>query len=323
MPTKSTTTSENPIVVYGAIAANLIIAISKFTAAAFTGSSAMLSEGIHSITDTGNQGLILLGLKRSKKPADELHPFGHGQELFFWSLIVAILLFGLGGGLSIYEGITHIQHPSELESPIWNYVVLGIAFVTEGITWFIAFREIQHQRKPDETIWQTIRNSKDPSIYTVLGEDTGALLGIVVAFLGVFLGHQLDMPILDGVASLTVGLILVTIALFLVYESKNLIVGESMDPDLVAKVQQITQSDPAVDQVREILTMHLAPNDVLLNMDVGFRPNLHGSELALAIGRLETNIRQKTPVVKRIFIEAKSMKPQSDSTELINHSHPP
>lgn len=304
-------TPESPFVVYGAIAANLIIAISKFIAAAFTGSAAMLSEGIHSIVDTANQGLILLGLKRSKKPPDDLHPFGHGQELFFWSLIVAILLFSLGGGLSIYEGITHIRHPGELGSPTWNYIVLGVAFLSEGTTWFLAFREIQHQQKPNEKIWQTIHYSKDPSIYTVLGEDTAALLGIFVAFWGVFLGNQLDMPVLDGVASLIVGFILVAIALLLAYESRDLIVGESMDPDIVAKVQEIARSDPDVDQVREILTMHLGPYDVLLNMDVAFRPKLIGADLACAIDRLESKIHQEAPAVKRIFIEAKSIKRQS------------
>ncbi|MCB8983318.1 MAG: cation transporter [Ardenticatenaceae bacterium] len=302
---------KSPIVVYGAITANFIIAVSKFVAAVFTGSSAMLSEGIHSAADTGNQCLILLGLNRSKKPADEQHPFGHGQELYFWSLIVAIVLFGLGGGLSIYEGIVHIQHPGTLESPIWNYVVLGIAFVSEGTTWLLALREMLHQKKPDESFWQTLHRSKDPSIYTVLGEDTAALLGILVAFLGVFLGSRLQMPVLDGVASLIVGIILVIIAAFLAYESKGLIVGESTDMDVVKQVRQIAQSDPAVDEVNGILTMHFGPNDVLLNMDIGFRSNLPAAEVATAVDRLESNIREEAPLIKRIFIEAEALKQKS------------
>lgn len=273
----------------------------------------MLSEGIHSVADTGNQGLILLGLKRSQKPADEQHPFGHGKELYFWSLIVAIVLFGLGGGLSVYEGVTHILHPSDLGSPVWNYLVLGIAFVTEGTTWFMALREMQHQQKSDESFWQTLRSSKDPSTYTVLGEDTAALLGIFVAFLGVFLGHQLDMPILDGIASLVVGLILIIIALFLAYESKGLIVGESANRDLVQRVRQIAQTDSAVDRVKTILTMHFGPQDVLLNMDISFRPTLTASEVATAVDRLETNIHQEVPIIKRIFIEVESIKRQAPS----------
>lgn len=303
----ASSSSRHPVVVYGAIAANLVIAISKFVAAAFTGSSAMLSEGIHSVADTGNQGLILLGLKRSQKPADEQHPFGHGKELYFWSLIVAIVLFGLGGGLSVYEGITHIQHPSELGSPTWNYVVFGIAFVAEGITWSVALRELLHQQKPDESLWQALRSSKDPSKYTVLGEDTAALLGIIVAFLGVFLGHRLNMPVLDGIASLLIGVILIIVALFLVHESKGLIVGESADMDLVEQVRQIAEADEGVDQVKTILTMHFGPQDVLLNMELGFRTALTASEIATAVDRLETNIRQDVPDIKRIFIEAESL----------------
>lgn len=304
--------SGSPIAVYGAIVANFVIAVAKFAAAAFTGSSAMLSEGIHSVADTGNQGLILLGLNRSKKPADAMHPFGHGKELYFWSLIVAIILFGVGGGLSIYEGIIHVQHPAELGDPTWNYVVLAIAFVVESIAWFIALRELLHHQQPDEGFWQTLRSSKDPSIYTVLGEDTAALLGIIVAFLGVFLGHRLDMPVLDGVASLVIGIILAIVAVFLAYESKGLIVGESADMHVVQRIRQVAKSDPAVAQVRDVLTMHFGPRDVLLNMDIEFRPNLSASELATAVDRLETNIRQEEPSIRRIFIEAEALKRQAE-----------
>jgi len=268
----------------------------------------MLSEGIHSIADTGNQGLILFGLKQSQKPADEHHPFGYSQELYVWSLIVAIVLFGLGGGLSLYEGFLHVRNPSELGSPTWNYVVLGIAFIAEGTTWLIALRELLQDQKTGESFWQTLRSSKDPSIYTVLGEDTAALLGIIVAFLGVFLGHQLNLPVLDGVASLTVGVILIIVALFLAYESKNLIVGESADLDIVRQVRQVAQADPAVDRVGDILTMHLGPQDVLLNMDIGFQPALAASEVVAAVDRLESSIRQQLPFIKRIFIEAESFK---------------
>jgi cation diffusion facilitator family transporter len=303
----SESSSERPIVVYGAIIGNLLIAISKFVVATLSGSSAMLTEAIHSTADTGNQGLILLGLRRSKKPADDLHPFGHGQELYFWGLIVAVVLFGIGGGFSIYEGITHIRQPSELGNPTWNYVVLGIAFVAEGITWFLAIRELLNRKKADESFWDALHNSKDPSVYSVLGEDSAALLGIFVAFFGVFLGHRLDMPVLDGVASLIVGIILVVVALFLVYESKGLIVGESTDADIVSRIRRISEADPAVDKVESVLTMHFGPQDVLLNMNVSFRPELSGAKLPAAVKRLESAIQREAPDIKRIFIETRSL----------------
>ena len=192
--------NERPIAVYGAVVSNLLIAIMKFIVAAITGSSAMLSEGFHSTADTGNELLLLLGLHQSKKPADEAHPFGHGQELYFWSLIVAIILFSTGGGMSIYEGITHLIHPSELQNPNWNYVVLGLSFILEGISWTIAFRKLTERRTTDESFWQTLHASKDPSIFIVFGEDTAALTGLVVAFLGVFLGQQLNSHYPDGIA---------------------------------------------------------------------------------------------------------------------------
>lgn len=316
----SRSSSDTPIVVYGAIAANFIIAVAKFVAAAFTGSSAMLSEGIHSVADTGNQGLILLGLNRSKKPADEMHPFGHGKELYFWSLIVAIILFGIGGGLSIYEGVIHVQHPAELGDPLWNYAVLGIAFIAEGIAWSVALRELLHHQQPGQSFWQTFRSSKDPSVYTVLGEDTAALLGIIVAFAGVYLGHRLNLPVLDGVASLVIGTILIIVAVFLAYESKGLIVGESADMDVVQRIRQVATSDPAVAQVREVLTLHFGPRDILLNMNVEFRSTLPASELAMAVDRLETTIRQEEPDIKRIFIEAESFKTQSEDRRAIGSS---
>jgi cation diffusion facilitator family transporter len=213
--------SEKPIAIYGAIASNLIIAIIKFIFAFFTGSSAMLSEGIHSTADTGNQLLLLFGLRQSRIPADEEHPFGHGQELYFWSLIVAIILFSGGGGMSIYEGITHLQHPNELQNPTWNYVVLAVAFIVEGISWSIAYRELLKNKDPEESFWRNLRVSKDPSIFVVFGEDTAALTGLVVAFLGIFLGYQFNSHVPDAIASMIIGLILAAIAVFLAYESKT------------------------------------------------------------------------------------------------------
>jgi cation diffusion facilitator family transporter len=265
--------SERPIVIYAAIGSNGIIAVAKFVAALFSGSAAMLAEGIHSVADTGNECLLLLGQKRSQRLADESHPFGHGKELYFWSLIVAIVLFGIGGGMSVYEGITHLRHPTALEDPIWDYVVLGIAFVAEGTSWVIALKAFLPTVE-NESFWHALRTSKDPTVVTVLCEDTAALLGLIVAFLGVFLGNQFNSPYPDGIASVIIGFILTIISGFLAYESRGLLVGETADPAVVDHIRALVGSDSAVVQVARPLTMHLGPSEILLNLDVRFRKEL-------------------------------------------------
>lgn len=300
--------SEKPIAIYGAIASNLIIAIIKFIVAFFTGSSAMISEGIHSTADTGNQLLLLFGLRQSRKPADEEHPFGHGQELYFWSLIVAIILFSAGGGMSIYEGITHMQHPSELQNPNWNYIVLGVAFIVEGISWFIAFRELIKTKNPDESFWSGLRASKDPSIFIVFGEDSAALTGLVVAFLGIFLGHQLNSHYPDAIASIIIGLILATIAVFLAYESKSLLVGETAERKTVEGIRTLVLEHESVEQLRRPLTMHFGPHEILLSLDVQFKSRLRTSEIVKAIDEIETKIHNQYPDIQQIFIEVDGLK---------------
>lgn len=299
---------EKPIAVYGAITANFIIAILKFTVAFITGSSVMLSEGIHSVADTGNQLLLLLGLYKSKKSADKTHPFGHGQELYFWSLIVAIILFGIGGGMSIYEGITHLRHPVELRNPFWNYIVLSIAFVVEGISWFIALRELNKTKHKGESFWSSLRRSKDPSIFVVVVEDSAALVGLVVAFLGVLIGHINESHYPDAIASIVIGGILAVVAVFLAYESKSLLVGETADPDITEGIKELILNHSSVERIRPPLTMHFGPNQILLNLDVQFRPDLDASSLVDIIDTLETQIREKFPIVKQIFIEVEGLK---------------
>jgi len=297
---------EKPLAIYGAMGANLLIAITKFIAAALSGSSAMLSEGIHSMVDTGNQLLLLLGLKKSRKPADASHPFGHGKELYFWSLIVAVALFGIGGGMSAYEGITHLLHPHSLEDPTWNYVVLGLAFVFEGVSWIIALKQLRPKMR-EQGLWKTLRSSKDPSIVTVFFEDSAALAGLIVAFLGVLLGHKLNSPYADGIASIVIGVILAIVAVFLVYESKGLLLGESTDPAVVEDIRDMARTLPAVADVKWPLTMHFGPEEVLLNLQIDFRPGLPPGQITESINCLEEKIRQKHPEFKRIFIEARAL----------------
>jgi cation diffusion facilitator family transporter len=292
--------------IFAAIGANLAIAITKFIAAAITGSSAMLSEGIHSSVDTVNELLLLLGIHLSKKPPDKNHPFGHGQELYFWSLIVAILVFSVGGGMSIYEGISHLLHPHPLEDPMWNYIVLGLAIVFEGFSWSVAWKEFQPQKGKQST-WQAIRTSKDPTVFTVLFEDSAALLGLIVALSGIFFGHLFNNPYLDGAASIVIGLILAVIAVVLAYESRGLLLGESANSSTVASIREIAASDPAVEGVMRVLTMHFGPHEILLNLEIQFHKTLSAEEVASAVERIEKTICKKYPYIKNIFIEAQSL----------------
>ncbi|MEH1837419.1 MAG: cation diffusion facilitator family transporter [Nostoc sp.] len=291
--------------IFAAMGANLAIAITKFIAASITGSSAMISEGIHSIVDTGDQLVLLLGIRRSQKPADDSHPFGYGQELYFWTFIVAILIFAIGGGMSIYEGIAHLIHPSPLENPKWNYIVLGIAILLEGFSWTVALKEFL-PTKGRENLWQAIKNSKDPTVFTVLFEDSAAILGLFVALIGIFLGHLFNNVYFDGIASIIIGIILAVVAVVLARESKGLLVGESANPQTIANIRSLSKTEPGVQEVIRVLTMQLAPQEVLLNLEIQFYKNLTGEEIALTVESLEVKISQKHPEIKQIFIEAKS-----------------
>jgi cation diffusion facilitator family transporter len=246
-------------------------------------------------------------MRKSKKPADDLHPFGYGKEIYFWGLMVAVLLFGLGGGMSVYEGITHFRHPVEIKNPKWNYIVLGIAFVAEGISWKIGLNQLFRTDR-NQGFWKTLRESKDPGIYTVVCEDSAALAGLLVAFFGVYLSRSYQTPLFDGAASIIIGLILAATAVFLALEGKGLLLGESVDIDVIKGIRKVAESDPAVVKVRRTLTMHLSPDQVLLNIDIEFKPNLTASEIALTVDRLEGSIRKEYPLIKRIFIEAEAFK---------------
>ncbi|WP_432261220.1 cation diffusion facilitator family transporter [Cupriavidus sp. TMH.W2] len=282
------------------------IAVTKFIVAGVTGSSAMLSEAIHSTVDTGNELLLLVGMARSRLPADAMHPFGYGKELYFWSLMVAVLLFGVGGGISAYEGVRHMRNPVLLTDPHWNYIVLGLAMVFEGASFGIAMRAFLRQ-KGDAPFWRELRDTKDPTTVTVLAEDATALAGLVIAALGVYASHRWDMPVLDGAASLLIGLLLAAVASLLILESRSLLVGEGIDRDMAVALRQIVQDDPAVQSAGMPLTMHLGPDEVLVTLDVRFHPESSANEAAGAVERIERNIRARFPQVSRIYIEARLM----------------
>jgi len=294
--------SGSSLVVYAAIATNFAIAATKFAVAALSGSSAVLSEAIHSLVDTGNQALLLVGLRRSQRKPDADFPFGYGRELYFWSLIVAILLFGLGGGMAFYEGLGHVLHPEPMKSGFWAYIVIGAAAVFEGISFTVARREIL-RRGASGSLWQRIRRSKDPSVFIVILEDSAALIGLAVAFAGVLFSHLLKMPFIDGVASCVIGVVLSAVALILASETRGLLIGESARTDTVRRIRDTVCESAFVTNAHAPLTMHLGPDEILLNMEVEFRKGLGAEEQNAAIESLKRTIRHRFPLVKRIFIE--------------------
>ena len=300
MPKKS-----NKVAIYAALAGNGLIALIKFFASAYTGSSAMFSEAIHSLVDTGNQILLLYGIKSSERPADKTHPFGYGMEIYFWSFVVAILLFGLGAGVSVYEGISKIQNPHPLTNQLVNYIVIGFALFFEGIAFLIAYRQLG-KTKGSHSLMKTIRASKDPAIFVVLFEDFAAIIGLAVAGLGIYLGEVLNLPILDGIASIIIGLILAVTASCLAFEIKGLLTGEAASEETISGIERIIKDESAVLYINEILTMHLGPEDILLNISLDFKGAMSSGNVEETISALETNIKKKFPEIKRVFIEAQS-----------------
>ncbi len=270
----------------------------------------MISESIHSVVDTANQGLLLLGITRGRRAADDQHSFGYGKEIYFWSLIVAIGLFAIGGGVSFYEGFTHLTgHDSPSRgSPVWNYSVIALALVAEGASWVVALRSFL-PTIADESFWTAIRTSKDPIVVTVLVEDTAALVGLLVAFGGVLLSQLTGNDVWDGVASMLIGLTLSVVAFFLAKESRGLLIGEAADPYVVQGIRNIASADPDVSIVGRPLTMHFGPEDVLLNLNVRFQPTLNSAQIMAAVDRIETTIRAQYPAITRIYVEAESLKP--------------
>ncbi|MES1925777.1 cation diffusion facilitator family transporter [Salinisphaera sp. T31B1] len=290
-------------VIYAALAGNLLIAITKFIAASFTGSAAMMAEGIHSTVDTGNQGLLLYGMKRAKRPADARFPFGYGKEIYFWSFMVAVLIFAVGSGISIYEGVNRLLHPHPVESPIVNYVVLGLAMLFEGAAWFIAAREFNRVRGK-WGVFEAVRRGKDPASFLVLFEDSAAMLGLVVAFAALLAGQLTGIAWFDGAASICIGLILAVTAVWLAIETKGLLLGEAANQHVVQKIRAIVGREDVVARVNEVLTMHVGPEYILANISVRFRAGLTGEQIQQAIERMDGEIKAGCEHVERIFIEA-------------------
>ncbi|MEE8320839.1 MAG: cation diffusion facilitator family transporter [Gammaproteobacteria bacterium] len=300
-------------VIYAALSGNSLIAIMKFIAASITGSSAMLSEGIHSLVDTGNQVLLLYGMRQAQKPPDDRFPFGHGKEVYFWSFVVAILIFALGAGISIYEGIIHIMHPEPIKNAFINYIVLGLAMLFEGAAWFFAFTEFTKVKGKWGYV-EAVQRSKDPTVFVVLFEDSAAMLGLLVAFAGVLAAQTTGVLVFDGIASVIIGLILGGTAIWLAHETKGLLIGECANKLVVDGIRKIVQNYDEVVCTNEVVTMHMGPDFILLNLSVDFHDDIPAGELEKIIADIDRQVKLAYPKVKRIFIEAEARKDSKSAT---------
>ncbi|ASU35113.1 cation diffusion facilitator family transporter [Mucilaginibacter xinganensis] len=288
--------------IYVSLAVDLLIATSKFTAATFTGSSSMVSEGVHSIIDAVSQLLIIWGIKNSRRKADLSRPFGYGKELYFWSFIVSLMIFVLGGCVSVYQGVLRLEHPVLDDHQAWDYSVLIIAFIFTCVSLYFTGKEFNRQRG-SIPFWKAIKQTRDSSTIIVLLGDVGDLLGLIVAFLGVFLGHLLNNAYYDSIASMTIGLIMVCISAVLVRESKSLLLGESTSRKTLRKIIMLTQSDIAVIKVKKHFSTYMSPEEVLLQLNTVFKDDLTTRQITDAIERITKAIQMEFPKIKQIFIE--------------------
>ena len=296
---------ESRIVVLAALAANLGIAIAKFVAAGISGSSAMLTEGFHSVVDSLNQILLLYGEHRAKRPADELHPAGYGRELYFWSFVVAILIFATGAGLSMYEGVVHLRAPEPPQDATIAYIVLAVSFLLEGASWFTAVRAFG-KAKRDLGWWQAVRRSKDPPTFIVLFEDSAALAGLLIAGAGIGLSHWTGDGRWDGVASIGIGVVLGLVAVLLARESKDLLIGERAAPELVAAVREAIARRPEVMAVGRVMTLHVGPRDVFVAVDVDFEDSERGGRIEAMIAEVEAELARCWPEIASLYIKPKA-----------------
>lgn len=297
----------NKIVVYAALAGNLAIALVKFVAAYITNSSAMLSEAIHSVVDTLNEILLLYGIKKSQQSPNAQHPFGYGRELYFWAFIVSLMVFALGAVVSIYQGVQHVRSPEEMLSPNLNYIVLGIAILCEGISWLVALKAFR-KTKGQLGYFEAFRRSKDPTTFTVLFEDTAALCGLFIALIGIYLAHALNIPELDGVASIFIGIVLAISAILLARETKGLLLGESADPQLRDHLLLIAQEDDAVFSANGVLTEQMGADQVIASLSLEFEDHLTSDDIEACVNRIEAKIKQIHPEIMALFVKPQTKK---------------
>jgi cation diffusion facilitator family transporter len=300
--------------IIAALVGNLLIAVTKGVAAVMTGSSAMISESVHSLVDSGNEVLLLYGQYRSSRPPDETHPLGYGRELYFWCFVVALLIFALGAGVSVYEGVVHIRNPEPITSPTINFIVLGLAFVFEGVSWWFAWRGFQ-QVRGEGSWWSTVVASKDPTTFMVLFEDTAALIGIVIAAAATFLSVQLQAPWIDGTGSILIGVVLAAVAVLLARESKKLLIGERADPELSASIREVASKEPGVRSIRSLLTSQLAPDQVIATLSIEFDDDLTVPGLEKLVAHIEQQLRRTHPDLFRVFI-----RPQANAAAEPGHA---
>ena len=295
--------AESNKAIYAALAGNAAIAVTKFGAATITGSASMASEAVHSLVDTVNEVLLLYGKRRAARRPDRLHPFGYGRELYFWTFVVSIMVFSLGALVSIYQGISHIRDPEHLQQPIVNYVVIAISLVFEGLSWRVGFRQFHAGLRPGENLWHALRTSKDLSLLAVLIEDSAAVIGLVIAAIGQALSQWLDMPELDGVASLLIGLLLAQAAFALGSRSRDLLVGEAADPEMIDELLAVADADPAIIHANGVLTTYLGPEEMVAALSAEFRDDLRTGDIEQAILRIEQAMRVKHPELRLIYVK--------------------
>lgn len=293
---------DSKVVIYAALVGNAAIAVTKFVASALTGSSAMLAEGVHSVVDTGNQGLLLLGLRRAKRPPDRDYPFGHGKEVYFWAFIVAILIFAVGAGISIYEGVHAVLEPHPVTNATVNYIVLAVAIAFEGAAWWFALRGFRRAKGRLGYVEAVVR-AKDPTIFVVLFEDSAALLGLFVALAGIAGAQATGAWWLDGAASIVIGGILAATAVWLAVETKGLLIGEAARPAVIRDLRERIASHECVQAVNEVLTLHMGPEFILVNASVTFAPDARADRIAAAVAAIDRDLKQSWPEVRRVFIE--------------------
>jgi cation diffusion facilitator family transporter len=299
--------SQSKLVVYAGLIGNLLVAVTKGVAAGWTGSSSMLSEAVHSFVDTGNEVLLLYGMRRASERPDETHPFGYGRELYFWSFIVALLIFALGAGVSILQGIAHIRAPGEITDPVVNYVVLAFAFVFEGVSWTIALRKFR-EVKGDLGYVEAFRRSKDPPSFMVLFEDSAALIGIVIAAIGTFASAHLGILAMDGIASILIGVVLAVTSVLLARESKSLLIGERAHRSLAEAIVRVAANEPGVKSANGIITTQMGPDQIVAALSVDFANELTARDVETIVANIERNVRAEHPEVVTLFV-----KPQSDT----------